>query len=315
MLHTLAVTKDFKLKKNLPLDKLNSDDIEWFWVDFDSPNESESQLLETNFHFHQLAIEDCLHHLQRPKLDFYDGYSFFVLHALNESTLSPEEVDLFIGKNYIVSFHNAHLAELDEVWLKLNTTESTWSEGSIYVYYQILDKLVDHYFPAVYKLEDYINGIDDSLSKDTMDRVFEIRSDLIKLRRIITQMRDLLYRVRNSSHLEEVKTKHVFFEDIYDHLLRLSEMLETNQAITSEIRDSFLSLNSHRMNKIMMFLTVITSIFIPLTFIVGIYGMNFNFMPELTWQYGYFLIMGMMFIIGISMFWWFKRKGWFDIEK
>ncbi|MDP4142998.1 MAG: magnesium/cobalt transporter CorA [Bacillota bacterium] len=314
MIHTLAITKDLKLKKNLPLEKLYSDEISWFWVDFEVPDEKECKLLETHFHFHQLAIEDCLQNLQRPKLDFYDGYSFFVLHALNEKTLTPDEVDLFIGKNYIVSFHRDHLEALDEVWLKINTTESIWSEGSFFVCYHIIDKLVDYYFPAVYKLEDYINGIGDSLNKDAIDKVFDIRSDLLRLRRIINQMRDLLYRILNSSRLEEVKTKQIFFADIYDHLLRLSEMIETNQAITSEIRDSFLSLNSHRMNKIMMVLTVVTSVFIPLTFIAGVYGMNFDNMPELRWKYGYFIVMGIMVAIAFFMFLWFKRKGWFDVD-
>lgn len=144
-----------------------------------------------------------------------------------------------------------------------------------------------------------------------MDKVFEIRSDLLKLRRIINQMRDLIYRVLNSTHIEDIKdTNRVYFVDVYDHLLRLSEMIESIQSITSEIRDSFLSLNSHKMNKIMMILTVISSIFIPLTFIVGIYGMNFDYMPELRWRYGYFFVMGLMVILGSCMFLWFKHKGW-----
>jgi len=314
MIHTLAITKDLKLKKDLPLDMLNEMDIKWFWVDFDCPTPEEAELLGTYFHFHKLAIEDCLHDLQRAKLDYYEDYSFFVLHALNEKTLSPEEVDIFMGKKFLVSFHYTQLAEFDKVWRKVDATESDWGEGSIYICYHILDEIVDHYFPVVHNLENLIEEIGDTLTKDSMDKVFEIRSDLLRVRRIINQMKELIYRVLNSTHLEGVKNKHVYFLDIYDHLLRLSEMIESNQAITSEIRDSFLSLNSHKMNKIMMILTVISSIFIPLTFIVGIYGMNFDYMPELTWQYGYFVIMGMMFLIAIIMFWWFKRKGWFNLK-
>jgi len=314
VIRTLAITKDLKLEKDLPLEKLNTEDIKWFWMDFNCPTIKEAELLETYFHFHQLAIEDCLHDLQRAKLDYYEGYSFFVLHSLNEKTLAPEEVDIFLGKNYIVSFHNTQLAEFDKVWLKITATESAWNEGIVYIFYNILDKIVDNYFPAVYNLENLIDGIDDSLTKESMDKIFEIRSDLLKLRRIINQMKDLIYRVLNSTHFEEVKSNRVYFVDVYDHLLRLSEMIESNQAITSEIRDSFLSLNSHKMNKIMMVLTVISSIFIPLTFIVGIYGMNFQYMPELNWRHGYFLIMGLMFFIAISMFLWFKRKGWFNFK-
>ncbi|APC39723.1 CorA family divalent cation transporter [Clostridium estertheticum] len=147
-----------------------------------------------------------------------------------------------------------------------------------------------------------------------MDKVFEIRSDLLKLRRIISQMRDLVYRALNSTHLEEVNNKRVYFVDVYDHILRLSEMIESSQAITSEIRDSFVSLNSHKMNTIMMILTVISSIFIPLTFIVGIYGMNFDYMPELHFRYSYFIIMSILLLIGIGMSCWFKRRGWLNLK-
>ncbi|MCB2292154.1 magnesium/cobalt transporter CorA [Clostridium algoriphilum] len=314
MIHTLAITKDLILKKDLPLEKLNDTNIEWFWVDFDCPTPKEAELLDTYFHFHKLAIEDCLYDLQRAKLDYYEGYSFFVLHSLNEKTLSPEEVDIFMGEKSIVSFHSTHLDEFDEVWQKINTTESAWSQGNIYICYHILDEIVDHYFPAVYNLENLIDGIGDSLTRNSMDKVFEIRSNLLKLRRIINQMKDLIYRVLNSTHLEEIKNNRVYFVDVYDHLLRLSEILESSQGITSEIRDSFVSLNSHKMNTIMMILTVISSIFIPLTFIVGIYGMNFDYMPELHWRYGYFFIIIIMFLIGISMSWWFKRKGWLNLK-
>lgn len=318
MIHTLAITKDLHLKKDLPLNELNDSNINWYWVDFDCPNESESALLDTHFHFHHLAIEDCLHFLQRPKLDYYDNYNFFVLHELNNNGMTPHEIDLFVGTNFIVSYHNTHLVEIEEVLLKINTMKNAWCDGSMYVFYQILDKLVDHYFPAVYKLEDQINTIDDDIKSESLrkllDRIFEIRSNLLKLRRIIIQMRDLAYRIVNSNHLEEIKEKHMYFYNIYDHLLRLTEMIESSLALTSEIRDSYLSVNSHKMNKIMMLLTVVTTIFIPLTFIVGIYGMNFKYMPELELRYGYFIILSIMLLIGVFMFTWFKKKGWFDID-
>ncbi|WML34986.1 magnesium/cobalt transporter CorA [Clostridium sp. OS1-26] len=318
MIHTLAITRDMQLKKDLPLNELDGTNIKWYWVDFDSSDESESALLDTHFHFHHLAIEDCLHFLQRPKLDFYDNYNFFVLHALNNNGLTPSEVDLFVGNNFIVSYHKTHLEEIEEVKLKINNTENSWGDGSIYVFYQILDKLVDHYFPAVYRLEDQIDVIDDNVNgaslRKLLDRTFEVRSDLLRLRRIITQMRDLAYRVLSSDHLKDIKEKHIYFSDVYDHLLRLTEMIESSLALTSELRDSYLSVNSHKMNKIMMLLTVVTTIFIPLTFIVGVYGMNFKYMPELDLKYGYFIVLGIMLLIGFFMFTWFKRKGWFDID-
>jgi magnesium transporter len=319
MIHILAISTDLKLVQNMTLNQLQSKNILWYWVDFDSPTEEEITFLETFFKFHPLAIEDCLHFLQRPKLDYYSEYNFFVLHSLNQSTLKAEELDLFVGKNYIVSFHLEPSFEIEEVREKIISSEKLWSEGSIYAAYLIFDKLVDHYFPAVYKIEDYINDLDENEGnksiKRLMDELFETRSKLLKLRRIVVQMRDLMYRILNSDHLENFKSKHIYFSDIYDHLLRLSEMIESSQAITSEMRENYLSINSNRMNTIMMLLTVITSIFIPLTFIAGIYGMNFKYMPELEWKYGYFLVMGLMAGIALFMFYLFKKKGWFDFYK
>ncbi len=146
-----------------------------------------------------------------------------------------------------------------------------------------------------------------------MDEIFEIRSDLLKLRRIVNSMRDLLYRILNSERLIGFHEHKLYFSDIHDHLIKLSDMVASNREMTSDMRDNYLSINSTRMNKNMMVLTVITSIFIPLTFIVGVYGMNFQNMPELSSKYGYFVVLLIMAIIAIEMFLWFKRKGWFDM--
>ena len=128
-------------------------------------------------------------------------------------------------------------------------------------------------------------------------------------------MKELLYRILNSEHLQDFRNSKKYFNDIYDHLLKLSDIIESNREMTADMRDSYLSINSHQMNKIMTILTIITSIFIPLTFVVGIYGMNFDFMPELRWKYGYFIILSVMAVGGIFMFLWFKIKGWLNIYK
>ncbi|GAB7387092.1 hypothetical protein BSNK01_09280 [Bacillaceae bacterium] len=138
---------------------------------------------------------------------------------------------------------------------------------------------------------------------------------MLKLRREIDSSRDLLFHILNSERLNGFAEYREYFTDIHDHLLKLSEMIESSREITSDMRDSYLSINSDRMNTIMMTLTVITTIFIPLTFIAGIYGMNFEYMPELKWRYGYFMVLGIMAILGTGMFFWFKRRGWFDIYK
>lgn len=319
MITTLAVTKQQELLENIPLSRLADADIAWYWVDFNVPTEAEAALLDTHFHFHPLAIEDCMHFLQRPKLDYYDGYLFFVLHSLNQSTLDAEEVDMFVGPNFFVTFHLKPLRELDEARRKFLEMWPDDAGSPVYAAYLLIDKLVDYYFPSVYRIEDALSDLDMNdrqlPGRKLMDEVFAIRADLLKLRRTVGSMRDLLYRVLNSERLKEFKEHHLYFTDIYDHLLRLAEMIDSSREITADMRDNYISVNSYRMNNVMMVLTIISSIFIPLTFIAGVYGMNFEFMPELKWKYGYFAVLVAMLLIGISMFLWFRRKGWLDMYK
>lgn len=319
MIRTLAVTIDSNVLYNLSLDRLKDSDIKWFWMDFEDPNEEEVSLLESYFSFHHLAIEDCLHLLQRPKFEHYDTYKFFVIHALDIKEMEVREVDIFVGEQYIVSFHLEKSHEIDSVWEKFIHHKKVYHEGPIYAAYLIMDKIVDEYFPFIDEIEEKVDELDDNVKNYSvsylMNKVFSVRGDLLKIRRTIRSMGDLLYRILNSSDFEGFKERKFYFTDLYDHLLKLSEIIESNLDITADMRDSYLAINANRMNSIMALLTVITTIFIPLTFISGVYGMNFKYMPELAWKYGYFFILGIMGIIAVSMFYWFKRKGWFDLDK
>ena len=316
MVNTLARTKDLQLLVNVPIERLFMDDVTWYWVDFESPNEEEITYLTKYFEFNHLAIEDCLEHSERPKVDYYDDYNFFVFHALDQDTLNPLELDLFVGKNYVVSFHKSSLKEIDSVRQTILDNQKIKFEEPVYVVYLILDKVVDEYFPLVYKIEDTLNDIDirsgDGKINNIIDQVFEIRTQLLRFRRTTNSMKELLYRILNSEHLEGFINNKRYFNDTYNHLLKLWDIIETNREITSDARDNFLSINSHKTNKIMTILTIISSIFIPLTFIVGVYGMNFDNMPELRWHYGYFISLGCMVVIGVAMLIWFIRKGWFN---
>jgi magnesium transporter len=319
LINVLASTRHGKLLTGVPLKRLSEDDINWYWTHFEDPSEEEVTLLTSFFHFHSLSIEDCLEHLERPKVDYYETYDFYVLHAIRQETLEPVEVDLFVGKNFVVSFCKTRLEEIDGARQKVLASPNLHSLNSTYIAYAIFDKIVDFYFPAVYKTEDLLNTINEQLSHGhalhLIDRIFDIRTDFLKLRHIVNSMKELLYRIIGSDHLEGIKENKRHYNDIYDHLLKLSDIIESNREVTADVRDNYLSVNAHKMNKIMTFLTIITAVFIPLTFIVGVYGMNFDYMPELRWKYGYFIILGVMAFIGVMMLLWFKRKGWFDIKK
>ena len=226
---------------------------------------------------------------------------------------------MFLGENYVVTFHYTKLHELDEAREKVIQNQTKWEQGHVRMAYHIIDKIVDYYFPVLYHIEDQLNEIDEGLTPSTvhltMESVFDVRGDLLQLRRTIVPMRELLYRMLGAERLQFAMNERAYFSDIYDNLLRLVEILESNRELTADIRDSQLSINSNQMNRIMMTLTIISSVFIPLTFIAGIYGMNFDIIPELHWKYGYIIILSVMLIIGLAMLLWFRRKGWLQIFK
>lgn len=319
MIRTIGITEKHEIIHDFPLEDIKRRKFEWYWVDIGEPTEEEENLLSSFFHFHPLAIEDCLLRLQRPKADHYDDHVFFVIHTFNEETLEAEELNLFVGVDFIVTFHFPFMHELDQARERIIQNPKGWDRGVMHAMYHIVDKVVDAYFPIVYKIEDYLNVMEDKLSFDmrhfSIDQVFDLRSDLLRLRRTIIPMRDLLYRIMGSERINLQETERTYFEDIYDHLLKLAEMVESNRELTADIRDSHMSINSSRMNRIMMILTIVSTVFIPLTFIAGVYGMNFVNMPEIEWKYGYFIVLGLMIIIAFSMLSWFKHKGWFNLFK
>lgn len=315
MIRTIAISKENQIHYDIPVQDLVSKDYSWYWIDFNQPTKEEVVALRNPLQFHPLAIEDCLYNLQRAKLDYYEDHTFFVFYSLNQKRLEKDEVDLFLSEKYIVTFHQNPSSEINEVWKRLRHSADPSILTPANVLYHILDKIVDNYFPLVYEIEDILNDLDENSGQETMesllDRLFDTRHDLLALRHTINPMRDLVYRMLNSQRVADQISNIEYFSDIHDHLLKLTEMVEANRELTTDIRDSYLSLNSHETNRVMKVLTVITTIFMPLTFIAGIYGMNFQHMPELSWKYGYFATLFLMFIIGIGMFLWFWKKGWF----
>jgi len=317
MIRIVGVTFEYELETNISINNVNFSNYKWYWVDFNEPSEDDIHHLTETFHFHPLAVEDCIHRPQRPKLDYYDDYTFFVTHIVNEEKkeIIKEELNFFISNHYVVTFHRESVLEVNQVWDRLLSHKNIEKWDPYYVFYDILDKIVDNYFPLMYKLEDELDKIENNTQNKSMDHLmnelFDARHMLLNLRHSINPMRDLLYRMLNSHHLQGIRDRWEYFSDIYDHLLKLSDMVMSSRELTADIRDSYLSLNSHQTNNVMRILTIITSIFAPLTFIAGIYGMNFEYMPELTWKHGYFLALGTMGMVGVLLYLWFKRKGWF----
>lgn len=319
MIRTCAVNKLDETLYNLPLEDLRQEAIKWFWVDFCQPDPNEIQILSDFFGFHPLAIEDCMDDFnQRPKIDFYNDYQFLVVHALEKDKNHAVELDMFVSEKFIVTFHKQPIAEFEYTWERM-AQNSSQMKGPFFLMHTLIDKMVDEYFPLVYKIEEELNTIEDNTKNESigelMEQLFDLRAELSKMRRTILPMRDLLYRMIQSERLGNLLEQNLYFHDVHDHLLKLVEMIESHRDFSSDIRDSYLSLNSNNMNRTMMTLTVITTIFMPLTFVAGVYGMNFDYMPELNWRYGYFGVLAVMLVIGVGMVVFFVRRGWLRIGK
>ncbi|PLT34386.1 magnesium/cobalt transporter CorA [Bacillus sp. V5-8f] len=319
MIRICAINEYQEILYNLPLEELNRENIKWFWVDLCEPQEQEIQILSDHFGFHPLAIEDCLDDFnQRPKIDFYPDYQFLVVHALEREIPQSIQLDMFVNEKFIVTFHKEPISEVEYNWDRLGESLSR-IKGPFFLVHTLIDKMVDEYFPHVYRIEEELNTIEDNTENESigelMEQLFDLRAELSKLRRTILPMRDLLYRIIHSERLESIMEQHLYFHDVHDHLLKLVEMIESHRDFSSDIRDSYLSLNSNNMNRTMMTLTVITTIFMPLTFIAGVYGMNFEHMPELHWRHGYFLVLAVMSGIGVYMYLFFVKKGWLRLGK
>lgn len=314
MIKTYYVNLKDEIKEtNSPKDI--SEEKKWIWVDLNEPTKEESEILVDYFDFHPLSVEDATQVQQRPKFKQYDDYQFVVFHALDLKTLESEEVDIFIGDDFIVTFHRERYEEIDTIKRKLfNETIEINEPKDILL--NILDDIVDNYFPFIYDIEDKVFNFEDRhnldiTTKTLIDDTFDLRQELLIIKRTVQPMKDLVYRMREGKVLHLNEQQFLYITHINDHLMKQMEMVDSSREMTSDIRDNYISLNSFKMNNIMKILTIYSVVFMPLTLIAGIYGMNFTNMPELEWHSGYYIVLIIMAVIAIIMLIVFKKKRWF----
>ncbi len=287
------------------------------WLDLEGATPEEAGALSTVFHFHPLAIEDALGHVEHPKLDDYDSYLYVVAHALElgaDHALHVLELDLFLGRNYVVTYHHEPLHCVDVLWERARRDERHLQRGADGLAHAVLDILVDDLMPLLDKLDATIEQLEDEILADptqkTLARILDIKQATLHLRRTVVPQREVVYRLsRNDSPLVRPKTQ-LYFRDVYDHLVRVVDINDSLRDIVASALEIYLSVVSNRMNEVMKWLTAVTTIFMPLTLLAGIYGMNFRHMPELGWRYGYYGLLAGMGVIAVAMVVWFRRRGW-----
>jgi magnesium transporter len=268
---------------------------------------------------HPLTLEDIVNTAQRPKIEEFPGYIYAVLkmiaydEAANQTEI--EHVSLILGENYVVSFQENDGDVFNPVREHLRTAKGRIrSRKADYLVYTLMDTVVDNYFLSIERIGDRIEDLDDQILADpkpnAIQQVHRLKRDILNLRKAVWPLREEIGALdKSESVLIRSETK-TFLRDLYDHTIQVIDMVETYRDILGSIQDTYLSSISNRMNETMKVLTIIATIFIPLTFIAGVYGMNFERMPELKWPWGYFLVLGIMLAVGIGMVGYFRKKKW-----
>ena len=292
------------------------------WVNVDGLADIPTiQRLGERFGLHGLALEDVVNVHQRPKLEEFDDHLFIVTRAFNEEHHGvAEQISLFLGKGFVLTFQERPGGAFDPVRNQLRRANGRIREfAADYLAYALLDAVTDSFFPALETTGESIAHLEDrvvmSMDTSAMSDIHDMKRDLLDLRRAIWPQREMFSAlIRSEMGFIASETK-IYLRDCYDHTIQLIDMVETYREIASALVDVYLSSLSNRMNEIMKLLTMIATIFIPLGFVAGLYGMNFDRsfpwnMPELGWRYGYLMALGLMLAVALGLVFYFKRKGW-----
>jgi magnesium transporter len=272
------------------------------------------------FGLHPLILEDIVNTQQRPKVEDYGSYLYIVLRMLSHhgdsGAIKSEQVSLVLGENFVLSFQEEPGDVWDSVRGRLrNDRGRIRKAGADYLTYALMDTVVDNYFIILEKSGEKIEDIEDELinspSREVLPSIYQLKREMIDLRRSVWPLRETVNSLLHSENKLISDSTRLFFRDIYDHTIQVIDTIESFRDLVSGMLDIYLSSTSNRLNEIMKVLTIITVIFIPLTLVTGIYGMNFEFMPELGWRWGYPAVLVFLLISASLMLLFFKRKKWF----
>src|SRR5258706_14310753 len=294
------------------------------WIDFDNePDASVGPILTKIFHFHQLAVDDALDGFHVPKVDDWGEYVYLVLNVMvfngSESlSLTTKELDVFLGKNYVVTHHDDPISSVDKARIACLRDKRYTSNGPDHLLYKIIDDLIADYMPIVEAIDDQIDRVEDEVlvkaAPDTLERIFALKRILLSMRRIITPQREVLSKLARDDYEVIDPKDRVFFRDIYDHLVRLHDLNESLRDLVGGALDTYLSVINNRMNEVMKTLTIITTLFMPLTFVTGFFGMNFfhplGLLKGWTMTQVFYVVLGINVLLPIGMYIWMRRRTW-----
>jgi magnesium transporter len=307
------------------LPELLADKTNVVWVDLqgerDEHLEEEKDVLANVFGFHPLTIEDCIEIRNQPKVEAFPDYLFFIVHGIKPGETGPanfatKELDGYLGPNFVVTFHVERFLSVKNVKQKIRSSTFVCERGAAYVLHAILDELVDHYMPIVDEFDRSINDFEDRVfemgrsSDVVLGEIMDLRRSVARLRRISARQREVLYRLSHGEFPQIPAHVLPFYRDVHDHLVRITDVSESYRDLVSSLFDIHFSVIANKTNEVMKTLAVISAIILPLSLIAGIYGMNFEYMPELKSPLGYYFTLAFMGLLTGVLLWYFWRRGW-----
>jgi len=325
MIYNCYFKSDGTFQKNLApaqIEEARRSNQGFIWVSLERATPAEvSSVLEGQFHFHPLAIEDSLSSgYQIPKVDDYIDYIFIIFQAIladdSLGDLETLELDLFLGRNYLVTCYTGDsFPIMNEVWKRIERDSRIYSHGPDFFCHAILDTIVDEYLPLIDKMESEIDWIEDSVvakpSPDTLERLLSLKHSVMSLRRIISPQREVINRLSRDEFPQVGAYSRLYFRDVYDHLIRIQDLTDAIRDVISGSMDIYLNSTSLRLNEVMKALTIVSTIFLPLSFVAGVFGMNFRYMPGLNSPAGFWVISAIYLLIAVGMLAYFKFRRWF----
>jgi len=291
------------------------------WISIEGLHQVEViEAIGKHFGLHPLLQEDILNTSERPKMDDYGDYIFVVLKMLcydeENDEIDAQQVSLVLGSNFVLSFEESESDAYAPVRERLRTAKGRVRKlGADYLAYTLMDAVVDSYFVVMERLGEKVEALEEELvanpRPETLRAIHKLRRGMISMRKAVWPFREVVGTLERGDSALLHESTVLYLRDLYDHTIQVMETIEALRDMLSEALDIYLSSVSNKLNEVMKVLTIIATIFIPLTFVVGVYGMNFKYMPELGWRWGYAVVWGIMGIAAISMLAYFRRRKWF----
>jgi magnesium transporter len=321
------LTTDGKLERDLK----ESDIVKAFdsgqgllWVDFPEITGADGEFMERNFRFHHLSVEDCVSpQIHPPKIDAFNDSLFIIVHGINYAATSEivetAELALYLGEHFVISGHNFPLYAVSDVQRAVEDNGTPMKQGSDFLAHTIIDTLVDNVMPTIDRMNDVAEEIEVAVIQhpqpNVLDAILKLKRSSLKVHRVMSPQREVLNRLSRGEFPIIKPEAQIFYRDIYDHLVRIEDFNQTILDRADNAVATYLSSVANRQNETMKVLSIVATIFLPLTLLAGIYGMNFEYMPELRWHWGYFAVWGIIGAVILILLWRFWAGGWLERGK